>query len=112
MARGKKNRKLRKYVELTERVNVIPEGVYELLRKDSEGVILALGDKIQIGVIGGSNKLVRPLSKQEGRERMMKTDAFLDQYYGLLEASKGNPTETSLPFTFCGIDPAIAREVH
>lgn len=100
------------FVELTETINAIPKGVYRLTRRDAEGALLNLGNKVQIGLIGDTQEYLLPLSDREGRARRMDQEEFLDQYYSLLGELKGKLPDFTRPFTICALDSSIARELH
>jgi len=103
------------YVKLNETINCIPEGVYRVEESDSDHMLLSVGRKIRVGLIGAYSDFVVSLTSSAGRSRRISQKEFLDRYYDLLAESSNDPgsmIDLSRPFTTCMLDPSVAREIH
>ena len=98
------------YIELTEKLNCIPPGVYKVVEMGSESIQLSVSDRIGIGMIGDYGKWVKCISKNEGIMRRIKRDDFLSQYYFFLDTASSKIPDWSKPFTFCFLDEFLETE--
>ena len=100
------------YIELAQPINCIPAGTYKVCKITKAAIQLSVSSKIMIAIIGDFSSFVRPVATIDGIKNRIKREDFLDRYYMLLEVVKNAPADLSKPYTFCALDPSLAREMN
>lgn len=98
-------------VEVTRDINAIPKGIYQVEEGDVNNLTLTVMGKVFFGIIGSKPGDVKLIPRNRlNIQRKTSLNEFLDRYYELCRSlSPRHPTQ--LPFTFCMMDPSVAREV-
>ena len=101
------------YIELTKDINCIPAGVYRVADHSNCFYFFSVSSRVFFGVSEDGARYFRRIAKHRGKIKKAGENLFLERYYKLLnDMSATTSFDPREPFTFCALEPSVARECH